>query len=487
MNKETPVSGGETTLQEVIPDASMIRLYYAARFEPEQFAKLAAAASSLTWKTGKGKILNVWERAEKQYNMSESIPRARGLFLAPETPEGQEIAQVHQMNKEALNAPWGLAQRSSSWELYHRKSDTWLPFNIGKLDLILSRDGIAVLMLEVTSLSSSFDDWQNLAVELTWQKNDQIRVDFREDKGSDRFMNGSGVNQLGKKPLTSMLEQLLAHLSPKKTTAPWWKADVFAEKRLFPWVYITCPTSDIGVSQKRLWALTNLYGSAHKALTDGFSDIPDHPDYIMAAGEWCNATQESLVILQTQNHTKDNRQERFNGRIKRSYGLMILHGLLQRWTIERLATEVTEGWGWHSSDKKRAQVFDNLQQQSVRFMAQGLVSRVYHQHRYQNFFKYLRTRWEVETEYARLASKVNELEEHLALRQSREFESFVKTGGVLLGLLSLVISVLGVNIVGLTTSTEGLDLAIVLNTIAFIAGSSVVCAGLYFYLKTLGR
>ena len=463
----------------VDPECSMLRFFYPVRFEPKHFKELVEAARGAVWPQ-KPKA-SVWTEVEwgvgkPPYGLKDCVPEIP-LLIGAEGDDAHARLRFFRLSNVGKTEPYGLGTRHLRWRFSKKNRDP-IPFEIKHVELVLSQDGVALLMLELTTASTAFSDWQDLTTEmrhLERVKSQSIALSTKDGSPAESpyIFQGQVPTSRG------VVEGLLKTLHVKRTDASlhWWTADLFSKGKLFPWLYLKMSGVTPALHQKNLWAIQNLYGSGHSALTKPSLDDVRAP-LKLGAGEDCHVSYSQVVMIHADDSVVLNTKQRIS-RIRSDYGLMVLMALHQRFSVVALSTLIP--MAWRQRDEAHGEdLFEELEEQLIG-ASMGFVSAIHTKGRYRNFFTQLRSTWAIEASYQDVASRLREVAQYLSLKQSRRvlkqsenLEKVLRTLAIFVGAPSLLLAFLGVNLKGFTSGEEGLAWEHVLIGSAAFAGVAFV-------------
>jgi hypothetical protein len=440
---------------------SSLALVYPFVFEDDQFGDLVRRVNESAWNVGK---LRVWEpRQLSERDLLEHVARHLG------GGEGSNTARWWRMRHEALSSPHGL-RANNKWlvDLPRRAS---LPVQIEGVDLALFNLGVGLVCFTVSVRSESVADWLDLGHYLRFARrrgrvaaihvlnrrgfDPETRTVLTEEWFPDPFGRGS---DMGAGTFADLVEIALL-TATADADERWWR-DVFVPGQLLPYTTLFVDgvaEGDVGDLLKR----ARTHARSRQDVTRSPTSLA--PEDLLQIGEtqWFHFTLSGGGLLAV------NGGERAAHLGDEQFLVIFLLALYQRFFLTKLMSDIGSHW-FEGEEDARVQAFRRIHESLLDFTARGYAAQLMQRplpHRcylaWQRKFQierlyrevsdatermhdYVQDRWR-ERESERQAAQSLETE-----RQARRFELAIGMLAVAIGIPSLVLAFLGINIRGLT-------------------------------------
>lgn len=139
--------------------------------------------------------------------------------------------------------------------------------------------------------------------------------------------------------------------------------------------------------------------------------------------------------------------------LKESYFLLFLIALHQRFALMMISERVAQNW-LIKSDKaasvKREKIFEEIRSQMLLFTARGYFAQVMQREHHHRCYMKWQEIFQTERLYREISDEIREIHEYTTIHQYRRLERRISRLGVFIGVPSLILMYLGINIKGFT-------------------------------------
>lgn len=482
------------TNEKNVNDLSFIKFVYPFKFDSNKFKKCVDSADNANLQ---GRNTNkIWNSAS--FPVEDFLPHV-ALYLNPKESK-EPTARLWVMDKNVLTSPKGLGNRGEWVLLTHSKS---IPFKFENVELVLFSIGIGFLTLNTKPLTENIDDWldylhyfrfikgqggqRNVLIKAPPRKNfDPQTKEPQFEPFFPEIAGGIANHPEGKGLLIDVIDAILDTASPKNESKPWWK-EVFVSGHLIPFSVLYVDGLQKENIFPLLYQVRNFFHSTqfiHPAPEDL---LRTHPSLLpFAEDQWFVFSLEGGAFVAFDAPKNDFFRNILPAHLSNQYFLLFLLTLHQRFALTGLSQEVSEHW-LRGNEVEKIRSFERIRTLIMEFTARGyFIQVVQREHHHRVYCKWQEV-LQVERFYQEVNDEVREMHNDLLLirseteeRNSRNLQGLVAFLGASIGIPTLVLTFMGINMRGYTLESDGLPIKYAL----IIAAGSLVF-GLFIGLLIL--
>jgi hypothetical protein len=461
---------------------SFVYFVYPFIFEAGDFAATVKTVDSAEWPGRDGKALKIWQK--QNFPQDDLLPQVSRYLNPDETRE--PTARMWHLSSEALQSPRGLGGGGKSpqvdWSLLlaQRASDTAprrIPLRIEGVRLVLFRVGVGFITVCAEPTTPELGDWLDFVHHfrfLSGRRARKVRAQRRsgEQRETAAFFpdctGGTAQHPAGEGGFGEIVDALLRTASP--AAAPWWE-EVFVPDQMLPFVALFVEEVPEDVTPMLLYRLRNFFNSQQE-IVPGPEDLTlGHPALLPYTNrQWFQVSLDGAAFLAVDAPATEFFTRTLPGHLRDHYFLIFLLALQQRFTLTKLTQEVSEHW-LEGTERERVGHFKRIRDTLLEFTARGYFTQVMQREHHHRWYRKCQETFQVERLYNEVSDEVRDMHEYLLMRQNERLERRISMLGVLIGIPALTIGFLGINLIGFTTSTDGLRWW---QALAFILGVSAL-------------
>lgn len=475
--------------QTKVNEISFIKSVYPFLFESEKFKTHVAAVNQARWQ-GLEQI-EIWKSAS--FPEEDFLPHV-ALYLNPPASE-IPTARLWKMDNNVLISPKGLGNKADWMLLTHSKS---IPFTFESVELVLFSIGIGFLTIQTKPLTDNINDWLDYLHFFRFIKGQKghrnVHVKAQRRKSFDpqtqepqfepffpEIAGGIANHPEGQGLLIEVIDAILQTASPKNETKPWWK-EVFVSGHLLPFSVLYVDGSKKENVFPLLYRVRNFFHSEqfiHPAPEDLLRSHPGLLPY--ADDQWFVFSLEGGAFVAFDAPKNDFFRINLPTHLRDQYFLLFLLTLHQRFALTRLSQEVSEHW-LRGNEDERMRYFKRIRFSLMQFTARGYFIQVVQRENHHRFYRKWQEVLQVERLYQEVNDEVQEMYNDLLLqrseaeeRASRSLERMVAMLGPIIGVTSVVVTFMGINLRGITIEKEGLPIeyALIILVSALLLGGFI--------------
>jgi hypothetical protein len=479
-------------------DASFVHFVYPFLFAAETFAARAQAVERAQWQRGE-RSLAVWQT--DRFPEDELLAHVARYLNPPEdTPA---TARLWDIGHDALRSPRGLGagaeNPSADWALTSPKGD--MHFRLGAVQLVLFRIGVGFLTVHARPLSQELGDWLDFVHYfrfLQGQRGTGVRAQRRvgRDQVAPFFPEPAGgvaPDAAGQRVFGQVLDTLLRTGAEEGEEAPWW-CEVFIPGQLLPFAvfYVdNIPTEEI---PPLVYKVRNFFHQAQGENPAAEELRLDHPSLLAYAEHvWFAFSLDGGAFVACDAPRNPFWRETLPQHLRDQYFLLLLLALHQRFALTGISEQVAEHWlvnGDERSEEEREAAFTRIRDGLLSFIARGYFTQVMQREHHHRCYRRWHETFQVQQLYEEVCDEVREISNYLLLRRSERIERiqelqrrqmeaearaeaareqsararawrlerWIGVLGMSIGIPSLLLGFLGINLSGLT-ATEGMSIS----------------------------
>ena len=417
--------------------ASFLRFVYPFLFDSDQFLALCEGVGQARWKGRKG-LLQVWEQ--------EDFPKDDLLahvaeFLNP--PRGVEpTARLWSMSTAALQSPnggFGAGTNSTvSWELVTPRGD--ILFEISCVQLIFFRIGIGLVNIDAKPIRTQAEvsDWLNFLHYFRFscgQRGVSLRARQRVGYDAERqepsftpFFPQAPQSSTADTDSSVHLQDLLQIIldSCTGTSGKWWN-DVFVPGQLLPFAVLFPDDATDGEIPGMLYRIRN-YFHARQTVHPTSNDLSmDHPALLpYARQQWFTYSLNGGGFVAFNAPKTDFFRITLPDHLKKTYFLLYLLALKQRFTLIMLSQEVATRWVEQKHSLKdggymenREDAFARIQDHLLFFMARGYYAQVMQTENHHRYYRKWHEIFQMEQLYEEVSDEIRYMHDFLQTQREK--------------------------------------------------------------------
>lgn len=486
---------------------SFVSFLYPFRFESSTYNDLISKTNSLKATTKQGEQ-PLWIRNE--FVEDDLLPHVARYLNTPD--DASSTSRLWRMNATALNSPAFLGGYAD-WELHTPQGN--FRFVLKSFKLILFRAGVGFLGLRVELESESLPDWQNFIHYSRYlRRSNQVRLRVMRRSGVDAatrqpiyepysppILEKTATDSPGEFALGEILSELLNRLAPAEKQQ-WWQ-EVFVAGQLIPFVVLCVNQLPSDQTPGLLYTTRNFFHSGQGLHPAGEDLRADHHSLLpYAERQWFTSSLDGGAFVGVDMPVTPFFQHTLMGHLRKQYFLLFVLAQHQRFVLINLSNQVSQHW-LHSDDIVRAGAFERIRDALLDFTARGYFAQVMQREHHHRYYRKLQNEFDLDRLYREVRDEVTEMHHYLQMkrtaylqelaeaqkkegeeqraqmeavaaeeaRRDRRLEKRISLIGLVIGAPVLIISFLGINLVGLTTTSEGLK---PLKALLLIAGLSAI-------------
>jgi len=249
--------------------------------------------------------------------------------------------------------------------------------------------------------------------------------------------------------LTSLLNNGVIYRFPQQ----WWR-EIFIPGQMLPFAAIFVNEISEEHVPHLLYKLHNFF---HSGQGNSPSEDDLKPDYHARLrydqNQWFNFSLEGGTFLAVNPPDTPFFNQTLPNHLKESYFLLFLIALHQRFALMMISERVAQNW-LIKSDKaaviKREEIFEDIRSQMLLFTARGYFAQVMQrEHHHRCYLKWQEV-FQTERLYREISDEIREIHEYTITQQYSRLERRISMLGIFIGVPSLILMYLGINIKGFT-------------------------------------
>lgn len=460
-----------------LSEGSFINFVYPFLFDPAAFTHHASHFESSKIGNGKHKH-NVW----KKYKLDTSEMLAHVAQQIQLDVEASSV-RLWKINQGTLDL---IAGRGMEWRLKAR-SNIDIPFVIKSVNLMLIRGGVGFLTINAAPQGDECSHWFNFLHYFRFingrQRTSISATVFNESSALApllRFADGdnnhssktvSGAKSSNGKHTFDEVVSALLHtgslVAPDKAGGEKWWREVFIQGQMLPFAVLLFDDVVAGDEPQTIYRVRNLFGE-HQELHPAHSDLQLDHDSLMeyASRQWFVFTLDGGAFVGFD--APRDRANFFRGtlldHLRDQYFVLYQFALYQRFALISMSAEVAKNWVGISDKRKqvarrREETFQHIRDNLMEFTARGLFTHIMQREHHHRVYRKWQEVFQVRELYGEVRDEVQEMHNYLMMQRSDAEEWATQKIQWLIGSLgvaSIVISFLGINLQGITVRAEGL-------------------------------
>ena len=448
--------------------ASFLRFLYPFAFEARRYPDILKQVDES----------REWEPSpEDSPNLHDLLLPSISRLLRPpegELPTLRRWQLKHNIRQCRDDPGLGFAD-SIRWELQIRRGgeDRRIPFRVPGIHLALFQVGLGFLILEANPTSQDPQDWLDFLHFFRFFEGGRAGSLFatrRPEKGREEpyRIPWAGQSSATDVPFLPLIqERLLQPLLPHSSV-------LFIPGRLIPFaaLYVdNIPENEIPDLAYRLRNFFHAGQPVHLAPVD--QDLDHHPRALtFTRHQWFLFSQEGGAFLSCNAPAEEFFRRTLPDHLRKHYFFHFLLTFHQSLALRKFSEEATLRWA-QTSLKERSRAFEEIRRRFLEFTARGYFRQITWSEHHHRYYRRWQEVLEIPELFREIRREITEMGDYLLLRRTRRIETLATLLTTLLGLPTLTLVFLSVNLRGITAS-EGLSLPVALGFL----GASFLVGGL---------
>ncbi len=444
-------------------DRSFIHFVYPFLFEAEDFPTRAETVEHAQWPGRDGKTLGVWEK--DKFPQDDLLPHV-SLYL---NKTASPTAVLWQLSGDALQSPRGLGAGAHSpqaqWSLVTGKRT--IPFRIEAVRLALFRLGVGFLTICAEPTETAVSDWLDFVHHFRFLAGSRactVRAERRADARVPTPFFPPCAPSLpeesdNRQRFGLVVAGLLCTANQRANSGRWWQ-DVFVPDQMIPFATLFADQLPEETDPVLLYRLRNFF-TADCEIAPGPADLAtDHPSLLPYTDRgWLAVSLNGAVFFAANAKRTEFFTVTLPGHLREQYFLVFLLSLQQRFTLSKLSQLVAERWLYRvSNEPTRVREFTRIRDDLLEFTARGYFAQVMQQEHHHRWYLKCQETFQVARLYSEVKEEVGDMYGCLLLAQNERLERRISRLWILIGIPALIVGFLGINIIGYTSTGEGLQL-----------------------------
>lgn len=463
-------------------DSSFVCFVYPFAFDDESFERRLEAIDAAPGPGG-GEF---WHK--RRFPVDEFLPHvARYLNPRDNTPA---TAAAWQLDGNALQSLRGLGagahNRNVRWTMSYNKKE--IEFRIAKAELALFRVGVGCLSITASPAEMDADTWHDFLHYFRFcrgQRGVKIGCTKRVGKASGgaaelqpffpEVAGGLNGHADGRGTLQDILHGLLKVGELESDGGPWWR-ETFVAGQLIPFaglLYEGVEKDDLAAVVYRARNFFHARQEIHLTESDLALTGPSLHPY--SERQWFTFSLEGTAFVAINPPDTAFFRETLPNHLATQYYLLFLLVLHQRFALIELSDEVASHWLTRqetSSSRVRDRAFQRMYQKMLAFTARGHFAQVAQREHHHRCYTKWQESFEIDALYREVNDEVRDMHDFLQSQQARRLEQRINLLAVLFGVPGLIVGFLGINLYGVTSGAEGMNLWVAMS-VTFAVGLGV--------------
>ena len=453
-----------------IHEKSFVHFVYPFLFKSEEFDARVAAVDSAQW-SERERPLEIWQETPFP---EEDFLSYVALYLNPPTGTAP-TARLWAMDSNALQSPLGLGS-SVEWALRARNRS--IPFRLEGVELALFRIGVGFLTVRARPLSDQLSDWLDFLhffrfikgqrqVSVKAQRRTGLDPKTRQPQFQPFFPEPAGgiMQHVDGQGLFGEVRNALLHTGALRHEAqPWWH-EVFVPGQLIPFAVLYIDGLPEEEVPHLFYRVRNFFHSEQVIHPTTKDLLHDHPALLpYADNQWFFFSLDGGGFVACDAPNTDFFHNVLPSHLRDQYFLLFLLTMHQRFVLMSLSQEVSEHW-LGGDEVERTRSFELIRDRLLEFTARGYFAQVMQQEHHHQVYRKWQEVFQLERLYQEVSDEVREMRNELQFRRSeaeeqatRHLGRLVAILGAAIGIPSLILSFLGINLRGITVKSGGLPL-----------------------------
>ncbi|OQW99075.1 MAG: hypothetical protein BWK80_63495 [Desulfobacteraceae bacterium IS3] len=444
----------------LISEPSFASFVYPFLFEADEFDERIKIIENAAYQK-KEKAVTIWE--DQKFPEDDLLAAVSKYLNAGNS--SMTTARAWKLS-DALRDTFGFG---ADWHLKTAQGN--IPFSFGKgasaIQLALFRVGVGFLTIQAKPKNENTDDWLNFLYAFRFirgQRNislqGQRRTGFDSETKTPLYSpffpepaGGIAKHPDGTGTLSEILTALLNNGVIYRFPDQWWR-EVFIPGQMLPFAALFVK----GISEEQvphlLYKLRNFFHSGQGNSPSPEDLKSDHPSRLPYDREqWFNFSLEGGTFLAVNPQDTPFFNQTLPDHLKDHYFLLFLLALHQRFALMMLSEKVAHNW-LIKTDKasavKREDIFEDIRSQMLLFTARGYFAQIMQRDHHHRCYLKWQEIFQTERLYREISDEIREMHEYAMMQQYRRLERRISRLGAFIGIPSLILMYLGINIKGFT-------------------------------------
>lgn len=501
----------------VAHEISSLQFIYPFAFDRVTFHDRTHAIGRASWHDG-DKKLGVWRK--RPFAIDDLMVHVARYLNPP--PGIEPTMETWCLDERALTSASGLGihsgSRQSSLLLHALHRD--IPFTIDEVTLAVFHTGIGFLTISAKPQSDDADAWLDFLHAFRFiRRSRQIHIamahtgaDGQEAPyfppsagGVDRHPKGTGT-------INDIVDALLHTGTLSEETHMWW-SDVFVPGRLLPFASLFVDNATDSAIPSFRYRVRHFFHATQGANPSEYDLRDDGAGmFEYAERQWFLFSLDGGAFIAYDAPQIPFFRENLPQHLRSQYFLILLLALHQRFFLARLSGEVAENWPVRDdagSLEERMRLFRRIESRLLSFTARGYFAQIVQREHHHQFYQRWQETFQLDRLYDEVRTEVDEMHDYLltlyneeAERQQREqqlhaeaqaraarqrehaaeerahrLERRISTLAIFIGIPTLIIGFLGIDLIGFTQSG-----ILLWQALFFVVAGTLTSGGLALFL-----
>lgn len=466
-----------------LSEGSFINFVYPFLFDAESFTHHASSFELGKISNGRHQY-NVWKK--HKLDTSEML-----AHVAQQIQPDLDTSSVRlwEVTKGALDL---IAGDEAEWRLKAgNKVD--VPFIINSISLMLIRGGVGFITFNAFPRGGDCSHWFDFLHYFRFiggrQRTSVTAPIFDETSALAPYLRGWKAYDIGNAPSSTdpvicagkhTFNEIVAALLRTGSSVPkrgsnvedWW-SEVFIQGQMLPFATLLFDDVVAGEEPQIIYRVRNLFGQRQELYPAPGDLRLDHDSLLeYALGQWFVFTLDGGAFVGFD--VPKDKANFFRGtlinHLRDQYFVLYQFALYQRFALISMSSQVARNWVGikdkrEKGAKRRVEAFQLIRDNLLEFTARGLFTHIMQREHHHRVYRKWQEVFQVRDLYGEVRDEVQEMHNYLTMqRSSAEQRTTQRIQWIIgsLGVISVVIGFLGINLQGVTVSGDGLPFRVAL-------------------------
>lgn len=463
-------------------DSSFINFIYPFTFDARSFNRHSAEFESSEVDCGRHKY-QTWKK--HKLDLDEMLPHV-AQQIQPNVAKSS--VRLWELNKGAFTY---LAGKHNDWQLCI-KNENNIPFTINSIQLMMIEGGVGFITVNAAPLNADKATWFNFLHYFRFIKGQRkaiVQANILSDSTLTEALQydaiggstcttslpADGGGKTHSKTGKNFIDYISALLNTGSYKQPysysgsgaWWQ-EAFISGQLLPFTALLIDEVDAGQEPELIYQLRNFFNET-QALYPAPEDLRlDHPSLLpYAVRQWFFFSLDGggFIGLDAPKDPAGFFRQTLIEHLREQYFLLYVFALYQRFALVGLSSQVARDWlGQHESNtfsvSKREESFRYIRDRMMGFTARVFFTQIMQREHHHRVYRKWQEVFQIQALYEEVRDEIQEMHSYLMMRRSETEQQTTQRIQWLigsLGIISIVISFLGINVRGVT-SQDGASL-----------------------------
>ena len=367
---------------------------------------------------------------------------------------------------------------SAHWKLCFRRDGKPIniEFQFQKIELVVCRGGIAFVIIHTEPKTDSPDDWLDFVHYFRFINGERnVSLDgeriIPEENKNDATREFQFVGCLAKR-----IEKLFRCVDGSGIEIVFDRDSIDSQVVSYPIIFLNSAGENETQFENFRIRLRNGFHSQQNVFRSAEISNPELFQIEYTKNHWFIFSLSGCSFLAVDSPDSEYFRTALPHHLKHRYGTILWLSIYQRLLLTKLSLKVASEW-LPGNRKSKTRLFDELRNEMISFTASGFFSQVATHENYQLFYERIQEEFRIPGFYDEVRNEIRELFEFLQVQQANRLEFRVNAFAVLLGIPSLTIALLALNVNKIATNLTVSSLC------QIMVGSIAIACGLLFFLN----